>query len=155
MPFLPRWAAKPFAKPYVAGESIDEVIEIVQRLNSDNFSATIDILGEFTRTKDEAVAIRMQYEELINLISAKSIDSSISIKLTHLGLDLDYAFCEKQLLELSAYGQKKDVAITIDMESSKHTDEIYKLFKKLTFTRERVIDLRRTCFANTHEIFWF
>ena len=130
MPFLPRWAAKPFAKPYVAGESIDEVLEIVQSLNSDNFSATIDILGEFTRTKDEAVAIRMQYEELINLISAKSIDSSISIKLTHLGLDLDYAFCEKQLLKLSAYGQKKDVAITIDMESSKHTDDIYKLFRK-------------------------
>ena len=109
-----------------------------KRLNSDNFSATIDILGEFTRTKDEAVAIRVQYEELINLISAKSIDSSISIKLTHLGLDLDYAFCEKQLLELSAYGQKKDVAITIDMESSKHTDEIYKLFKKANQLFSRV-----------------
>ena len=48
MPFLPRWAAKTFCKPYVAGESIDEVLEIVQSLNSSGFSATIDILGEFT-----------------------------------------------------------------------------------------------------------
>ncbi len=26
LPYLPRWFAKPFAKPYVAGETVDEAL---------------------------------------------------------------------------------------------------------------------------------
>ena len=65
MSHLPKWAAKPFAKPYVAGESTDEVLEIVEDLNSSGFSATIDILGEFVENKDGAKSVRKQYEDLI------------------------------------------------------------------------------------------
>ena len=129
MSHLPKWAAKPFAKPYVAGESTDEVLEIVEDLNSSGFSATIDILGEFVENKDGAKSVRKQYEDLIGLIFKKKINSTISMKLTHIGLDLDYLFCKNQLIQLTSFAMKKNVGITIDMESSKYTDDIYKLYR--------------------------
>jgi len=34
---LPKWFAKPFAKPYVAGETIEEVIAKIKSLNGKGF----------------------------------------------------------------------------------------------------------------------
>ena len=60
MPILPRWSVKPFAKPYVAGEKIQDVTNVVKNLNHKGFSATIDILGEFVDSKEEAIEVRSQ-----------------------------------------------------------------------------------------------
>ena len=73
MQFLPKWLVKPFAKPYVAGLKTDEVLNVVKKLNSEGFSATIDILGEFVNTQSEALDVKNQYAELIRLINKKSL----------------------------------------------------------------------------------
>jgi len=57
LPFLPKWFAKPFARPYVAGENMDEALEQIKTLNQKGFSATIDILGEHTKTIDLAATL--------------------------------------------------------------------------------------------------
>ena len=54
MPYLPKWFARPFAKPYVAGETTQSVIEKVKELNNNGFSTTIDILGEHVDSDNEA-----------------------------------------------------------------------------------------------------
>ena len=54
MPYVPKWFARPFAKPYVAGESIESVTEIVRSINRNGFSTTLDILGEHIHTPSEA-----------------------------------------------------------------------------------------------------
>ena len=43
--YFPKWFVRPFAKPYVAGESMEEALEIVRQLNADGFAATMDIFG--------------------------------------------------------------------------------------------------------------
>ena len=98
MPILPRWAVKPFAKPYVAGEKIQDVTNVVKNLNHNGFSATIDILGEFVDSKEEAIEVRNQYSKLIKAIAELKLDSTISVKLTHLGLELDYFFVKKRCI---------------------------------------------------------
>ena len=103
MPILPRWSVKPFAKPYVAGEKIQDVTSVVKNLNHKGFSATIDILGEFVESKDEATEVRNQYVKLIKAIFELKLDSTISVKLTHLGLELDYSFCKKEMHKLVEY----------------------------------------------------
>ena len=50
---LPKWFAKPFAKPYVAGETIDEALKQIKFLNEKGFCATADILGEHTLQTNE------------------------------------------------------------------------------------------------------
>jgi len=63
MPYLPKVLVRPFAKPYVAGESIDSVIKIAKKLNDNGFSTTLDILGEFVNSKEEANKIKNAYSE--------------------------------------------------------------------------------------------
>ena len=99
MPYLPKWFAKPFAKPYVAGEDIQSVIEIVKKLNNNGFSTTIDILGEHVHSETEANNVLNQYTKLIQSISKNNLDSTISIKLTHLGLSLNEELAKKNILE--------------------------------------------------------
>ena len=87
MPYLPKALVRPFAKPYVAGESIDSVIKIAKKLNDNGFSTTLDILGEFVNSKEEAnkikvnvaskkgdhigpVVSKVQYDKIINLIES-------------------------------------------------------------------------------------
>ena len=117
MPYLPKSLVRPFAKPYVAGENINSVIKTVKKLNDDGFSTTIDILGEFVNSEEEADKIKSEYSELIKKISIEKLDSTISVKLTHLGLGIDHNLGEKNIHSLSLIGKENNVGITIDMET--------------------------------------
>ena len=130
MPYLPKWFARPFAKPYVAGESIESVTEIVRSINRNGFSTTLDILGEHIHTPSEANKILDQYIDLIKNISSKNLDSTISIKLTHLGLSLDQQLAKKNFTELVTVAKNYNIGITIDMENSTYTTKTLKFFKK-------------------------
>jgi|TARA_B100000929_G_scaffold144737_1_gene114638 proline dehydrogenase len=130
MPYLPKWFARPFAKPYVAGESIESVTEIVRSINRNGFSTTLDILGEHIHTPNEANEILNQYIDLIKNISNNDLDSTISIKLTHLGLSLDKQLAKKNFTELVTVAKNYNIGITIDMENSTYTTKTLKFFKK-------------------------
>ena len=130
MPYLPKWFARPFAKPYVAGESIESVTEIVRSINRNGFSTTLDILGEHIHTPNEANEILNQYIDLIKNISNNDLDSTISIKLTHLGLSLDQQLAKKNFTELVTVAKNYNIGITIDMENSTYTTKTLKFFKK-------------------------
>ena len=130
MPYLPKVVAKPFAKPYVAGEDIQTACEIVKTLNDRGYSTTLDILGEHVGSSKESKQILNQYIDLIKNIDSNNLDSTISIKLTHLGLSLDEELCEKNFLELVRASNKHNTGITIDMENSIYTTKTLELFQK-------------------------
>jgi len=138
MPYLPKVLVRPFAKPYVAGESIDSVIKIAKKLNDNGFSTTLDILGEFVNSKEEANKIKNAYSELIKNISSKKLDSTISVKLTHLGLGIDSKLGEENFNSLSLIGKKNNVGITIDMENSPYTSKTFEIYKNAIIKNEKL-----------------
>ena len=138
MPYLPKVLVRPFAKPYVAGESIDSVIKIAKKLNDNGFSTTLDILGEFVNSKEEANKIKNAYSELIKNISSKKLDSTISVKLTHLGLGIDYKLGEENFNSLSLIGKEYNVGITIDMENSPYTSKTFEIYKNAIIKNEKL-----------------
>ena len=138
MPYLPKVLIRPFAKPYVAGESIDSVIKIVKKLNDNGFSTTLDILGEFVNSKEEANKIKNAYSELIKNISFKKLDSTISVKLTHLGLGIDSKLGEENFNSLSLIGKEHNVGITIDMENSPYTSKTFEIYKNAIIKNEKL-----------------
>ena len=138
MPYLPKVLVRPFAKPYVAGESIDSVIKIAKKLNDNGFSTTLDILGEFVNSKEEANKIKNAYSELIKNISSKKLDSTISVKLTHLGLGIDSKLGEKNFNSLSLIGKENNVGITIDMENSPYTSKTFEIYKNAITKNEKL-----------------
>ena len=138
MPYLPKVLVRPFAKPYVAGESIDSVIKITKKLNDNGFSTTLDILGEFVNSKEEANKIKNSYSELIKNISSKKLDSTISVKLTHLGLGIDSKLGEENFNSLSLIGKEYNVGITIDMENSPYTSKTFEIYKNAIIKNEKL-----------------
>ena len=138
MPYLPKVLVRPFAKPYVAGESIDSVIKIAKKLNDNGFSTTLDILGEFVNSKEEANKIKNAYSELIKNISSKKLDSTISVKLTHLGLGIDSKLGEENFNSLSLIGKEYNVGITIDMENSPYTSKTFEIYKNTIIKNEKL-----------------
>ena len=138
MPYLPKVLVRPFAKPYVAGESIDSVIKIAKKLNDNGFSTTLDILGEFVNSKEEANKIKNAYSDLIKNISSKKLDSTISVKLTHLGLGIDSKLGEENFNSLSLIGKEYNVGITIDMENSPYTSKTFEIYKNAIIKNEKL-----------------
>ena len=102
VPFLPKWMARPFALPYVAGETINEAIQAAESVIDKGFLVTMDILGEHTLDVEFSRKITDDYCSLYNQIIEKKLDCTISLKLTHLGLSISGDLAVKNLNKVIA-----------------------------------------------------
>ena len=127
--YLPKWFAKPFATPYVAGETEDEVISQIRIINKRRMSATVDILGEHTKSIQEAELITNQYCDLYKRIYQESLDCNISIKPTHIGLDISIEEAKRNFVKVTKAAKMYSNFLRIDMESSNVTDKTFEIFK--------------------------
>lgn len=127
--FIPRPMVKPFAKNYVAGEQMEEALHHIQALNRLGFAATVDILGEHVQSNDEAGDITRQYKELLLEIGKRHLDCNLSIKPTHIGLDLGYDTANQNLIELLNTARDTHNFIRLDMENSPYTDATIQLYR--------------------------
>lgn len=118
------------AKRFVAGESFEESISKSQYLNSRDLKLTLDLLGENVsdrKTADETVDA---YIDLLNGIKEQGLVSSISIKLTMMGLDIDRDYCRDNLFKLLDVAKDHDQFVRIDMEGSDYTQVTIDIFKE-------------------------
>lgn len=117
-----------FAKRFVAGESFLEAIPKAQELNNKNLKLTLDLLGENVKDRKAASETVESYIRLLDGIKENGLTSSISIKPTMMGLDIDTSFCRDNLFKLLDVAQKHDQYVCIDMESSDHTQNTLDIF---------------------------
>ena len=128
LPILPKWFAKPFARPYVAGQTEDDAVTHIRTLNEKGFSATVDILGEHVLTKEEARDITAQYCHLYDRILNESLDCNISMKPTHLGLNISLAEAMSNITTILKKAQEHENFLRIDMENSLFTDQTIEIY---------------------------
>ena len=126
---MPRWSIHPFAKTYVAGESIDETILAVKEINARGFTCTLDILGEHVQSAAEAENITREYCDLYDVITAENMNCNISIKLTHIGLALDKNIAAENLIRILKQAKLHSNFCRIDMENSTYTQQTIDLYK--------------------------
>lgn len=138
LPLVPKAVIRPFSKRYVAGESEDESMAVIRRLNEDGFAVTLDILGEHVETKSEAETITEAYAHIYDRISSENLDCNISIKLTHIGLDIGEHIAMKNLHNLIEHARASDNFLRIDMENSPYTDVTLSMYKRLVQDYPRV-----------------
>ena len=132
--FMPRWSIHPFAKTYVAGESIDETILAVKEINARGFTCTLDILGEHVQSAAEAENITREYCDLYDVITAENMNCNISIKLTHIGLALDKNIAAENLIRILKQAKLHSNFCRIDMENSTYTQQTIDLYKDCVST---------------------
>src|SRR5258706_11074657 len=74
---------------FVAGTEIADAVRATQAVNRAGMSVTIDNLGENVTNPDDARHSAQLYHEILDAIVANQLDANISLKLTHIGLDVD------------------------------------------------------------------
>ena len=118
------------AKRFVAGESFADAIPKVEQLNGKGVTVTLDLLGENVKDRQTADETVDSYIELLKGIEEAGLDSTISIKLTMMGLDIDQSYCRDNLFKLLDVARETDQFVRIDMEGSDYTQVTIDLFKE-------------------------
>ena len=97
LPAVPKPLVHMLAQRYIAGPTLEDACRVVETANAHQKQATIDVLGEEIRTRDEARAIAGAYRDVFETIDGQGLDSNVSVKLTALELKLDYDLCRENL----------------------------------------------------------
>lgn len=118
------------AKKFVAGETYLKAEPKVVSLNKKEIQVTLDLLGENVDDREMAKDTVGSYIKLLYHIKADGLKSSISIKLTMLGLDVGKEFCRENLFKLLAVAKENNQFVRIDMEGSDYTQVTIDLFKE-------------------------
>jgi proline dehydrogenase len=131
LPAVPKPVVQRLSSRYIAGPTLDDAIRVVRKLNAKGKLATIDVLGEDVTAPDEARAIAGQYLDVLARIDEEELDSNVSVKLTGLGLELDYALCRENLESVVGDAAARGNFVRIDMEDSSTTDRTLQLYREL------------------------
>ncbi len=133
LPYMPKKLVWMFSKQYIAGQTLDEAIVNAKKLNEEGILTTIDVLGEFITTLDEAEENKKEYLEVIEKAEKAGVKGNYSVKPTFFGLLLDKEVAYKHIRDIVAKAAEYDNFIRIDMEDSPCTDmsiDIYRRIKK-------------------------
>ena len=135
LPAVPRPIVRKISARYISGTRVEDACRVVARLNAEGKTATIDVLGEEITTWEEARHIGYEYENVFRAIGEQGLDSNVSVKLTAIGLKLDYGLCREILERLVREAGERGNFVRIDMEDSSCTDETLRVYRELREAR--------------------
>lgn len=84
----------------IAGTNTRELVKSITTLNKNQISTTIDNLGEYVTNKKEVYIAKTNILEILEIINQQKLQTHLSIKLTQLGLDIDYDLCKESVTEI-------------------------------------------------------
>ncbi|MFH0799536.1 MAG: proline dehydrogenase family protein [Pseudomonadota bacterium] len=108
----------PFARRFIAGTTLSEVLDAAARLKAKGFSTTIDHLGESVANPAEAKAAAQQYVLILRALKERKLDRNVSLKLTQMGLAFDPELCSRNLANIVGAAEEMGGFIRVDMEGS-------------------------------------
>lgn len=123
--------ARKLTRRFVAGETLEEALEACQRLQRDGFSSSLDHLGENVRSLEEAASGRDAYLDALDRLRERGLSSTISLKLTQMGLDFSEEACIENLRALVLRASAAGTHIEVDMESTAYTDRTLDVVEKI------------------------
>ncbi len=118
------------SRRFVAGTTVSELLDATVAMNKLGIRVTVDNLGENVTNREEALHSRDLYHELFSEIDKRKLDANVSLKLTHMGLDVDEKLSRDIVSELLEHAIHLNSFIRVDMEGSPYTQ------RTLDFVRE-------------------
>ena len=116
---------------FVAGETLDEAVPVLRRLNGQGLVTNTTLLGEHVEDEATSAGVVAAYETILDRIAAEKLQTNVALKLTHLGLDygeeLAYANLERIVRKAADLGN----FIRIDMEESKWVEATLRVYRRL------------------------
>jgi proline dehydrogenase len=118
-------------RAFMPGETLDDALGAARTLASHGVPSTLTELGEGVTTAEEAEKVVADYLRALDRIAAEAVDIEVSVKLTHLGLDLDLEQTIHNVERLAARAREKGNAVWIDMESHSYVDRTLAVYHRL------------------------
>jgi len=111
------------SRRFVAGTEIADAVRVTQTVNRAGMSVTIDNLGENVTNPDEARHSAELYQQILGAIAGNQLNANISLKLTHMGLDVDEGLARELVegLVAKAASMTPPGFVRVDMEGSPYT----------------------------------
>jgi proline dehydrogenase len=119
------------ARRFVPGETLDDAIRAVREVNRTNIRGTLDLLGENTLSREDAVRSAQEIIGIFDRIQAEKVDCNVSVKLTQLGMDLDTGFCFENLRDIVRRAREHGNFVRVDMEDSRYTERTVELVRRV------------------------
>jgi proline dehydrogenase len=123
--------AKGVARRFVAGETLDEAINVAKTLKGNGISVSLDYLGESVEKEEDAKAVADTYCQILEQIQANNLKSSVSLKLTHLGYDIGEEIAVNNLRQILGCAKQDNIPVTIDMEGSDYTENTLRIYRTM------------------------
>lgn len=116
---------------FVAGRDLEDAINAIKTLNGMGIGGILDLLGEGVTDPDGAARAAEEYLASIKRIEETGVDTTVSVKLTQLGLAFDKGACIDHLRRLAAEAQAVGTSVEIDMEQSDYATDTLDVFRLL------------------------
>jgi proline dehydrogenase len=120
---------------FMPGETLDAALGAAARLANDGLPTIVTELGENVTTRKEADDVADHYIDAYGTIADRGLDTEISVKPTHLGLDLDPDLAAENVERVAQGAEQRGSWLWLDMESSRHVQPTIDLFRKVRAAR--------------------
>lgn len=118
---------------FVAGTQVEDALRAARALNQAGLSVSLDNLGENVSTAEEASHSAHLYHQLLSEISTRGLNANVSVKLTHMGIDVDpqLAYSNVAGLVEKAGSMTPKNFVRVDMEGSAYTQRTLDIVHQL------------------------
>lgn len=127
--FRRRSFARRAVRRFMPGEDIGSALDAAAAFAATGIGSVVTALGERVSNRAEAEGVRNHYVEVLNAIRNRGLPTQVSVKLTHLGLDVDRALCVESVLALASHAAATRTMFWIDMEESHYVDRTLEVYR--------------------------
>ena len=113
-----RYGMRLGAARFVAGETLDECLDVLAALNEDGLHANTTLLGEDVESRAEAEQVRAEFATVLDRLAERELRANLAVKLTHLGLLIDEELAYANVAALVDHAAERGNFVRIDMEHS-------------------------------------
>jgi proline dehydrogenase len=131
LPAIPKPIVRKISDRYIAGPTLEDACRVVSKLNAAGKMATIDVLGEHQDSPEQAREVVREYDAVFDTIEREGLDSTVSIKLTALGLLVDRDLCLENAEAVVRHAAESGNFVRIDMEDSRCTSDTLAIYREL------------------------
>ena len=129
--FRRRKFARRAVQRFMPGEELSAALDAASQLASTGIGTVLTQLGEQVRSGAEAEVVRDHYRDVLGQVRERFLPAQISVKLTHLGLDVGREACVRHVLALAAKAREEGSFLWIDMEESHYVDATLEIYRRV------------------------
>ena len=126
------------ASRFIAGETLGEALGAARALRDQGMSAALTLLGEEVKEREEAASAADHYLLVAERVQEAGLDAEISVKLTHLGLNLGQEIAASSLERIAERAEATGSRVWVDMEGSSHTRATLEIFRRVRRNHKRL-----------------